>query len=83
MERLIVRNRITWQREKGRGAKTNWKNGMEDIWYATMSNDYTFNLEDVLMRRKVIAPYRKMESRRLAANQERQLQGYPPVKFLG
>lgn len=59
MERLIVRNRITWQREKGRGAKTNWKNGMEDIWYATMSNDYTFNLEDVMMRRKVIAPYRE------------------------
>jgi len=59
MDRLIVRNRITWQREKGRGAKTNWKNGMEDIWYATMSNDYTFNLEDVMMRRKVVAPYRE------------------------
>ena len=24
---LNVRNRITWQREKGRGAKENWKNG--------------------------------------------------------
>ena len=24
--RLKVRNRITWEREKGRGAKTNWKN---------------------------------------------------------
>ena len=23
---FILRNRITWQREKGRGAKTNWKN---------------------------------------------------------
>lgn len=53
-----VRNRITWQREKGRGAKTNWKNSMEDIWFATVSSDYTFNLDDVKVRRKVIAPYR-------------------------
>ena len=52
-----VRNRITWQREKGRGAKTNWKNGMEDIWFATVSDRYTFNLEDVMIRRRVIAPY--------------------------
>ena len=54
-----MRNRITWQREKGRGAKTNWKNGMEDIWFATMGNDYTFNLEDVKIRKKVIAPYKE------------------------
>lgn len=54
-----VRNRITWQREKGRGAKTNWKNGMEDIWFATVGNDYTFNLEDVKIRKKVIAPYKE------------------------
>ena len=53
-----VRNRITWQREKGRGAKANWKNAMEDIWFATNSNDYTFNLEAVKIRKKVIAPYR-------------------------
>ena len=53
-----IRNRITWQREKGRGAKSNWKNGMEDIWFATVSNDYTFNLEDVKIRKKVIAPYK-------------------------
>ena len=53
-----VRNRITWQREKGRGAKTNWKNGMEDIWFATNSNEYTFNLDAVKIRKKVIAPYR-------------------------
>ena len=55
---LKVQNRITWQREKGRGAKTNWKNGMEDIWFATMSNKYTFHLDDVNVRRKVNAPYR-------------------------
>ena len=53
-----VRNRITWQREKGRGAKANWKNGMEDIWFATKSDKYTFNLDKVRIRRKVIAPYR-------------------------
>ena len=53
-----VRNRITWQREKGRGAKANWKNGMEDIWFATNSDEYTFNLDAVRIRRKVIAPYR-------------------------
>lgn len=53
-----VRNRITWQREKGRGALSNWKNGMEDIWFATNSNDYTFNVDAVKIRRKVIAPYK-------------------------
>lgn len=55
---FIIKNRITWQREKGRGALSNWKNGMEDIWFATMSKKYTFNIEDVKIRRKVIAPYR-------------------------
>ena len=53
-----IQNRITWQREKGRGALTNWKNGMEDIWFATNSKNYTFNVEDVKVRRKVIAPYK-------------------------
>ncbi len=53
-----IQNRITWQREKGRGAKHNWKNGMEDIWFATRSKDYTFHVEEVMVRRKVIAPYR-------------------------
>ncbi|WP_178669065.1 site-specific DNA-methyltransferase [uncultured Eubacterium sp.] len=53
-----IKNRITWQREKGRGAVSNWKNGMEDIWFATKGNSYTFNVESVKIRRKVIAPYR-------------------------
>ncbi len=57
-EFFYVRNRITWQREKGRGAKANWKNSMEDIWFATNSNDFTFNLNAVRIRKKVIAPYR-------------------------
>ena len=56
---FFIRNRITWQREKGRGAKSNWKNTMEDIWYCTVSDtDFTFNIEDVKQRRKVIAPYK-------------------------
>ncbi len=54
-----IQNRITWQREKGRGAKQNWKNGMEDIWFVTNSKDYVFNVEDVKVRRKVIAPYKE------------------------
>ena len=58
-EYFTVQNRITWQREKGRGALRNWKNSMEDIWYATLSpNEYTFNVETVKMRRRVVAPYR-------------------------
>lgn len=54
---FCVRNRITWEREKGRGAKSNWKNSTEDIWFCTNSNTYTFNLDAVKIRRKVIAPY--------------------------
>lgn len=56
---LTVRNRITWQREKGRGAKSNWKNCTEDIWFATMSDDYYFDVDSVKMKRKVIAPYKE------------------------
>ena len=55
---FYIQNRITWQREKGRGALYNWKNGMEDIWFATMSKDYIFNVEAVKTRRRVVAPYK-------------------------
>ena len=54
----VIRNRITWQREKGRGAKSNWKNAMEDIIFATVGTDYYFNLDAVKVRRQVIAPYK-------------------------
>ncbi|MEI7907922.1 MAG: site-specific DNA-methyltransferase [Bacteroidota bacterium] len=54
---FIVRNRITWEREKGRGAKANWKNASEDIWFCTMSDTFTFDLDAVKLKRKVIAPY--------------------------
>ena len=58
-EQLTILNRITWQREKGRGAKANWKNAMEDIWFAVKNpKDYYFDVEAVKMKRKVIAPYK-------------------------
>lgn len=57
-DHFYIQNRITWQREKGRGALTNWKNGMEDIWFATNSKTYTFNVEDVKIRRRVLATYK-------------------------
>lgn len=57
-EFFVIQNRITWQREKGRGASSNWKNGMEDIWFASKTNKYKFNLDAVKIRKKVIAPYK-------------------------
>jgi site-specific DNA-methyltransferase (adenine-specific) len=54
---FTVRNRITWEREKGRGALRNWKNCSEDIWFCTVSDTYTFNIEAIKLKRRVIAPY--------------------------
>lgn len=56
-----IRNRITWEREKGRGAKANWKNCSEDIWFCTVSNDYYFDVDAVKLKRKVIAPYKNKD----------------------
>lgn len=58
-QEFYIRSRITWERDKGRGAKTNWKNNTEDIWFCTVSGQYTFNVESVKLKRKVIAPYRR------------------------
>jgi site-specific DNA-methyltransferase (adenine-specific) len=55
---FIIRNRITWEREKGRGAKDNWKNSYEDIWYCTVSDKFTFNTDAVKIKRMVRAPYK-------------------------
>jgi len=60
---FVVRNRITWEREKGRGAKSNWKNASEDIWFCTMGESYTFNVDAVKLKRRVIAPYRNSDGR--------------------
>ncbi len=54
-----LQNRITWEREKGRGAKKNWKNCSEDIWFFTFSKNFTFNIEDVKLKRRVLAPYKE------------------------
>lgn len=59
---ISIRNRITWQREKGRGAMDNWKNGMEDIWYGVKDkNHFFFDVEAVKQKRRVIAPYRNTD----------------------
>lgn len=53
-----ILNRITWKRDKGRGSARNWKQMHEDIWFVTKGKDYTFNIEDVMVLKEVIAPYR-------------------------
>ena len=59
-ENLTILNRITWQREKGRAATHNWKNGMEDIWFGVKNpKDYYFNVDAVKIKRRVLAPYRE------------------------
>ena len=57
-QRFRIQNRITWEREKGRGAKRNWKNNTEDIWFCTNSEKYYFDVDSVKLKRKVLAPYR-------------------------
>lgn len=56
-----LRNRISWERDKGRAAAGNWKNCLEDIWYYTKSDEYTFNLDAVKVQRTVLAPYRDIK----------------------
>lgn len=57
-QEFYLRSRITWEREKGRGSKSNWKNNTEDIWFCTVTDQYTFNVDAVKQKRRVIAPYR-------------------------
>ncbi len=59
MNYFKLRNRITWEREKGRGARANWKNAAEDIWFFTVSDRFVFNLENVKTKRRVLAPYKE------------------------
>ena len=53
-----VLNRITIEREKGRGSKKFWKNNSEDIWFFSNSQKYYFNADAVKLKRRVLAPYR-------------------------
>ena len=49
---FCVKNRITWEREKGRGTDSNWKNNIEDIYFCTVNDkNYTFNIDEVKVRR--------------------------------
>jgi site-specific DNA-methyltransferase (adenine-specific) len=57
-QHVKVRNRITWEREKGRGAQRNWKMRAEDIWFYTVSGRLFFDVEAVKLKRRVIAPYK-------------------------
>lgn len=60
---FLIQNRITWEREKGRGALRNWKNCSEDIWYCTLNDEYFFDVEAVKQKRRVIAPYRDADGK--------------------
>ena len=61
---FVIQNRITWERDKGRGSKTNWKNNIEDIFFCTMKpSKYTFNIDQVKTKKIVIAPYRDAEGK--------------------
>ncbi|MBN1241299.1 MAG: site-specific DNA-methyltransferase [Spirochaetales bacterium] len=60
--RVEVRNRIVWEREKGRAATANWKSAHEEIWYAVVPGaEPYFNREAVRVRRRVLAPYRDQD----------------------
>ncbi|MET0570567.1 MAG: site-specific DNA-methyltransferase [Pedobacter agri] len=50
-------------KRKSRGANSNWKNSSEDIWFATMSNKYYFNVDAVKLKRKVLAPYKDAQNK--------------------
>ncbi|MBW0594717.1 site-specific DNA-methyltransferase [Mycoplasmopsis anatis] len=58
-EKFYIQNRITWEREKGRGSKNNYKNSMEDIYFLTKSKNFYFNVDSIMHRKKVIAPYKE------------------------
>ena len=53
-----IQNRITFEREKGRGAKSNWKSCSEDIWFCTLAGNYHFHVDAIKMKRRVVAPYK-------------------------
>lgn len=63
-------NRITFEREKGRGAQRNWKNNLEDIWFFAKSQNYFFNPEPIKIKRRVLAPYREKNVPKDWANED-------------
>ncbi|MDR1397113.1 MAG: site-specific DNA-methyltransferase [Desulfarculales bacterium] len=77
---FLLRNRITWEREKGRAAGRNWKNSHEDIWFATLSSAYYFNPDKVRLKRRIMAPYVD-ERKRPKDWQEEKLPGQRQGRF--
>lgn len=57
---FIIKNRITWKRDKGRGSDRNYKNVIEDIYFAVKSDNYYFNPIKII--KKVKAPYKNLDN---------------------
>ena len=56
---FTIMNRITWKRDKGRGANRNFKSMHEDVWFAVKDiNKYKFYVDRIKIEKEVIAPYR-------------------------
>jgi len=43
---------------KRKRSQINWKNCSEDIWFFSLKNKSKFNIEQVKIKRKVLAPYK-------------------------
>lgn len=61
LDKTVIHNRITWQREKGRGSNKNFKNCHEDIWVCSKKGNIKFYSEQIKQRRLVIAPYKNKD----------------------
>jgi len=55
---FTIINRITWKRDKGRGANRNYKSMHEDIWFAVKNQNYKFYVDRIKIEKEVVAPYR-------------------------
>jgi DNA modification methylase len=56
---FTIINRITWKRDKGRGANRNFKSMHEDIWFAVKNEkEYKFYVDRIKEEKEVLAPYR-------------------------
>ncbi len=53
-----VRNRITWERDKGAAPRPTGRTTRKIFWFCTVSDNYYFDVEAVKLKRRVIAPYR-------------------------
>jgi len=63
-----LQNRITWEREKGRGANKNWKNSSEDVWFLQFPMITFSTRKPLKSNAKSSRPIRKTASRRIGKN---------------